>query len=173
MFLAKTAVYLTDVHPKKERLEDGDDRKVFVLKLSIQPFTGTMAEQMNVKSRLFDSKGEPHANVLGASLGIKVNGPQTLSIYRALGDEMPVSITLRNVEVQPSIYVRHDKETPQYAATLTVLTDGMPDPKVTQELISLYTEQVFVTIESEQGDMLTAEGEEGEPRLVGAGATAH
>lgn len=173
MFENKTAVYLKEVFPQKEKVEDGDHRKVIVLKLGIQPFTGAMAETMNVKGRLFDSKGEPHQNIISVALGIKVDGPQTVRIYRAPDHEMPITLELRNVKVEPSISVRADKETPQYAATLTLTTDGMPNPKDLMTLISLYTEQVLVTIEPEQGDMLTRAGEEGEPRMAAAGATAH
>lgn len=157
MFEKRTAMYLRDVFPKEVKEDDGTSRKCLVLKMQLQPFTAEQAGELNVKTRLFDSKGDAHQDVQAATLSIRINGLQGVTFHRAPDAEMPQSLVLRNITVEQSVKVRCDGETPQYAATFTLVTDGMPAPKDLLYLIEGHASQHFLTFEDEQGDLLEDE----------------
>lgn len=155
MFSKRTAFYLRNIGPREEKEEGGDGkRKCLVMDFQLQPFTPEQAGELNVKTRLFSSDGEPHPNVIACALGIEVGGNQKVTFFRAPDDEMPQSLTLRNVKVEPKLRVRRDGETPFFSAKLTLVTDGMPDPKDLLALIEGHASQFFLTFETEQGDLL-------------------
>lgn len=154
MFKRRTAFYLRDIRPREEKEEGGDSRKCLVLDFQLQPFTPEQAGELNVKTRLFGSDGEPHPNVISCALSIAVGGNQQVTFFRAPDAEMPESITLRNVKVEGKLQVRRDSETPAFAARVTLVTDGMPDPKDLLALIEGHMSQFFLTFETEQGDLL-------------------
>lgn len=156
MFSPKTAMTLSDVHPKRDKKADGTSEKILVLRLTVEPFTAEMAADLNVKSRLFSShSGDAHQDVLTANLAI-APGLQSVAFHRAPDPEMPVSVVLRAVKVEPTLVVRKDKETNLFNAALT-LNCHMPDAKDVLAFIVGHAEQWFVTFEREQGDMLESE----------------
>lgn len=154
MFKHRTAFYLRNISPREEKQEDGERRKCMVLDFQIEPFTPEQAAELNVKTRLFSSDGEPHPNVISAALGINVGGNQQVTFFRAPDAEMPQSMILRNVKVENKLRVRKDGETPAFSAKVTLVTDGMPDPKDLLALIEGHASQFFLTFETEQGDLL-------------------
>jgi hypothetical protein len=167
MFPVKTAMTLAAVYPKREKREDGTTEKVLVLKVTVEPFTSEMAGELNIKSRLFSAAGggEAHADVMGAHLAV-APGLQTVAFHRAPDPEMPVSVVLRAVKVEPKLVIRKDKETNLYNATLT-LNAHMPDARDVLAFFQGHAEQWFVTFEREQGDMLeSAEDVEKKPRRL-------
>lgn len=154
MFAARTGFYLRDVSSREEKEEDGTTRKCMVLSMQLQPFTADQANELNIKTRLFDSRGEAHPDVLNATLSVDVHGLQSVTFFRAPDAEMPQSLTLRNVTVESKAKVRKDGETPQYSAGFILVTDGMPGKDALLYLFEGQSEQHFLTFESEQGDLL-------------------
>lgn len=156
MFAPKTAMTLAAVYPKRDKKADGALEKLLVLKVAVEPFTAAMAGDLNVKSRLFTAgSGDAHGDVMAAALGI-APGLQAVQFFRAPDPDMPVSVALRAVKVEPVLAVRKDKETNLYNATLT-LNCHMPDARDVLALIMGHAEQWFLTFENEQGDMLESE----------------
>jgi hypothetical protein len=154
MFAARTGFYLRDVSSREEKEEDGTTRKCMVLSMQLQPFTADQANELNIKTRLFDSRGEAHPDVLNATLSVDVHGLQSVTFFRAPDAEMPQSLTLRNVTVESKAKVRKDGETPQYSAGFILVTDGMPGKDALLYLFEGQSEQHFLTFENEQGDLL-------------------
>lgn len=151
MFNANTPMRLTGCAGKQ--VKDGKERRrVLVLSFQLQPFTPEMAEDLHIKSRLFSSRsGEPLPDVLTTTLAIS-NPLQRVQI-RSAPDVPQATVTLQDAEIAPKITVRKDKEGPVYSATLVVVAD-YPSGDNLLYLMQRVTEQFFVTLESEQGDML-------------------
>lgn len=153
MFPPKTAMTLTGVYPKRDKKADGTSEKLLILKVAVEPLTSEMAADLNLKTRLFSSgSGEAHSDVLSASLSI-APGLQSVAFYRAPDPEMPVSVVLRAVKVEPALVVRKDKETNLFNGTLT-LNCHMPDARDVLAFFHGHAEQWFVTFEREQENML-------------------
>lgn len=162
MFSPHTPMRLIGCNGKQIR-ERKDRRRALVLTFQLQPFSPAMAEDLNVRGRLFSvTSGEPLSDVLGTKLAIAV-APQRVEI-RMAPDQPAASVDLPAVIVQPVLNVRKDKEGPVYSATLSMLCD-YPAGDHLLLLMQRVTEQFFVTLTAEQGDMLANMGREA-PRLV-------
>lgn len=157
MFAPRTAMYLNNVSQKKETNSKGERQKLIVLTFTIQPFTPDQAADLNVKSRLFDaSSGDPFDDVLGSKLAVSAGGKQKVLLYRAPEPEMPVSVELRYATFDGGISVRADKETPQYAATFSLVADKPSADDLLKIWDGCY-EQWFATFELEQPSILETE----------------
>lgn len=136
----------------KQIREGNDRRRVLVLAFQLQPFTVEMAEDLNVKSRLFSVRtGEALPDVLSTSLAIQAP-PQRVEIRLAPDQDRP-SVELVAAVIKPVLTVRKDKEGPVYSATVTIVSD-YPSGDNLLMLMQRVTEQFFVTLAPEQGDML-------------------
>lgn len=162
MFSPHTPMRLIGCNGKQIR-EGNERRRALVLTFQLQPFSPDMAADLNVRNRLFSvNTGEPLPDVLGTKLAITV-APQRVEI-RLAPDQGRPSVELIAVSVQPVLNVRKDKEGPVYSATLSLLCD-YPSGDNLLLLMQKVTEQFFVTMTPEQGDMLARMGREA-PRLV-------
>jgi hypothetical protein len=161
VFAARTALRLTGCNGKTVKDANGAAQRAVVLTFMAQPFTAEMANDLNVKARLFNiSTGEPIPEMAAAKLKISL-APQRMRLYMAPDEEMPVSVEVEAVTVSPTIDVRADREGPVYAGTFSVV---FPYP-VAKDLLWLFhqvTAQVFATFEAEQGALPVV----GEDRLV-------
>lgn len=165
MFTAHTPMRLIGCNGKQIR-EKNERRRVLVLSFQIQPFTPDQAGDLNIKSRLFSVRdGEPLKDVLSTTLAIAAP-LQRVAIRMAPDQDLP-SVELFAAAIQPKLTVRKDREGPVYSATLYVVSD-YPSGDNLLLLMQRVTEQFFVTLTPEQGDML--DGAEGRaPALVGNG----
>jgi hypothetical protein len=169
MFNPRTPLYLRDVTFRVKDV-NGENKKVVDCQFMIQPFKPEMAEELGLRSRLFNmSTGEPDPTIQSAEL--RINVPlQMLSIAMA-PDSGEDRLALRHVRVSSTIRVRRDKEGPVYAATFRVDFD-YPTPNELLYLAHGINDQHFCTFATEQDSMLDDEGDE---PAAGAGesATAH
>src|SRR5574341_425932 len=157
MLTKRTPCQLKSILIKDEKDEDGDVRTVVKLRFAIAPFTKEQADELNVKSRLFDaSTGEPHANVIDGKVAIESEGIQTVTFYRTPDDALPKGLVLRNVVVDKALKYRREK-TPTLSAVLTLVTDGLPEPKALFYLIEGHGRSHYLAFESEQADLLEDE----------------
>jgi hypothetical protein len=162
MFATNTPARLVGVAGQQVREKD-ERRRVIVLAFQLQPFTVAMADDLNIKGRLFSSlDGEPLKDVISTKLAIGVP-KQRVEIRLAPDQEVP-SVELYAAVIKPAITIRKDREGPVYSATFYVVSD-YPSGDNLLLLMQRVTEQFFVTLTPEQGDMLdTAEGRQ--PALV-------
>ncbi len=146
MFGPKTPLRLQGCNGKTRKDVDGTRRRVVVLTFQAQPFTETMANDLNVKGRLFSiGDGQPLPDV--ASIALKIAIPrQRMSLFEAPDDEMPASVSVEDIEIAPILNVRADKEGPVYSALVSV-EFPYPEAKQLLWLFHRVTEQVFATFE--------------------------
>ena len=145
MFSPFTPMRLTGCNGKTKKAEDGGKARVVVLTFMLQPFTPEMANDLNVKARLFSlSSGEPLQDI--QDIGLKIAVPQQkMSLFEA-PDVARASVVVDSVDVSPIIRVRADKEGPIYAATFNVSFD-YPTAKELLWLFHRVTDQAFATFE--------------------------
>jgi hypothetical protein len=162
MFKPRTPLRLTGCNGKTVKDADGTPSRAVVLTFMAQPFTPEMAEDLNVKGRLFNvSSGEPIPEIATCKLKIALP-PQRMRLYVAPDEELKPSVEVEAVAVSPTIDVRADKEGPVYAGTFSVVFP-FPIPSDLLWLFHRVTEQVFATFEAEQNALPI----QGEPALVG------
>lgn len=162
MFGEHTPMRLLGCNGKAIREKD-ERRRVLVLSFQLQPFTPEMADDLNVKGRLFSSlDGEPLKDVISATLAIAAP-PQRVDI-RLAPDQPRPSVELYAAQLQPKLTIRKDREGPVYSATIYIVSD-YPSGDNLLLLMQRVTEQFFVTLAPEQGDMLTAPASS-QPSLV-------
>lgn len=158
MFKPRTPMRLHGCNGKTKKDSDGNAIRVVVLTFMLQPFTDEMANDLNVKARLFSlGDGQPLKDVLSTKLAIAVP-QQRMELFEAPDDEMKPSVVLDEVDISPVINVRADKEGPVYAAMFTA-TFAYPTGKDLLWLFHRVTMQTFVTMES-TGQQSLIDGEE-------------
>jgi hypothetical protein len=146
MFRPKTPLRLHGCNGKTRKDSDGQRRRVVVLTFQAQPFTDAMANDLNVKGRLFSiNDGTPLSDVASIALRISVPG-QKMSLFEAPDDEMPPSVVVDVVQVSPILNVRADKEGPVYSGLFSA-EFPYPEAKHLLWLFHRVTEQVFATFE--------------------------
>lgn len=146
MFAPLTPMRLHGCNGKTKKDADGNAIRVVVLTFQLQPFTDAMANDLNVKARLFNiNDGTPLSDVLSTKLAINVP-VQRMSLYEAPDIEKP-SVVLESVDISPVINVRADKEGPVYSAMFTAMFE-YPTGKDLLWLFHRVTMQTFVTMES-------------------------
>lgn len=161
MFSDHTPMRLVGCNGKQLR-EGSERRRALVLSFQLQPFTAEMAADLHIKTRLFSTRdGEPLNDVISTTLAISAP-PQRVEI-RLAPDQGNPSVELPAAMISPTLIVRKDKEGPVYSATLNIISD-YPSGDNLLLLMQRVTEQFFITLHSEQGDMLG----QGQTRLVEA-----
>lgn len=146
MFGPKTPLRLHGCNGKTRKDSDGQRRRVVVLTFQAQPFTDVMANDLNVKGRLFSiGDGSPLPDVASMALKIAVPG-QKMTLFEAPDADMPASVTVDQVDVSPILTVRADKEGPVYSALFSA-EFPYPEAKHLLWLFHRVTEQVFATFE--------------------------
>lgn len=164
MFGANTPMRLVGCNGKQVREKD-ERRRVLVLSWQLQPFTPEMATDLNIKGRLFSlSDGEPLKDVISSTLAIAAP-PQRVEIKMAPDQPRP-SVELYAAQLQPKITIRKDREGPVYSATIYIVSD-YPSGDNLLLLMQRVTEQFFITLTPEQGDMLSGGATNAQPTLVG------
>lgn len=165
MFAPQTPMRLIGCNGKQLKEAKSERRRALVLSFQLQPFTPDHANDLNIKSRLFStSDGEPLKDVISTTLAISAP-PQHVRIFLATGNDAPISVELYAALVQPKLTVRKDREGPIFSATLHIVSD-YPSGDNLLLLMQRVTEQFFVTLETEQGDML-GDASDQQPNLVG------
>lgn len=146
MFAPLTPMRLQGCNGKTKKDAEGNRLRVVVLTFMLQPFTSDMANDLNVKGRLFSiGDGTPLGDIVSTALKVAVP-TQRVSLFEA--PDMPkASVELAEVDVSPVINVRADKEGPVYAATFNV-SFAYPSAKDLLWLFQRVTDQAFVTMES-------------------------
>lgn len=158
MFGPNTPMRLVGCAGKQLRA-GSDKRRVLVLSWQLQPFTAEMANDLNIKARLFASRdGEPLPDVISTTLAIAV-APQRVQI-RMAPDQTKPSVELVAATLQPALTIRRDREGPVFSATVVIVAD-YPSGDNLLLLMQRVTEQFFVTLEIEQGDMLERAAQQG------------
>ena len=157
MFAALTPMRLHGCNGKTKKDADGNAIRVVVLTFQLQPFTDAMANDLNVKARLFNiSDGLPLPDVLSTKLAIDVP-VQKVSLFEA-PDMDKASVVLESVDISDVITVRADKEGPVYSAMFTAMFE-YPTAKDLLWLFHRVTMQTFVTMES-TGQQSLIDGDE-------------
>lgn len=152
MFGERTALYLQAVYPGVEK-DDQEERRILVLDWQIQPFKPEMAEELGVAGNLFARKdGEPLSDLINITLAI--SAPLQQIEMRMAPDAGDASCILRQVEIDPKLTVRRDKEGPVLCATLS-MSVRYPAPDDMLFLMNSYRQQRWLTMTPEQGNMLT------------------
>jgi hypothetical protein len=161
MFAPLTPMRLQGCNGKTKKDAEGNRLRVVVLTFMLQPFTAEMANDLNVKARLFGvTDGLPLNDIVSTALKVAVP-QQRVELYEA--PDMPkASVILPDVDVSPVINVRADKEGPVYAATFNV-SFAYPSAKDLLWLFQRVTDQAFVTMTSTGQQSLIGEIEEPEP----------
>lgn len=117
MFEARTPLYLRDVTFKIEEGKE-ESRKVVVCSFMVQPFTAAMAENLGIKSRLFNaSTGEPDPVVKALEAAIAV--PEQRIEFAMAPDAGRDAVTLPNCRISKTIRIMRDKEGPVFRATFS------------------------------------------------------
>lgn len=163
MFAQHTPMRLVGCNGKSIREKKGERRRVLVLSFQLQPFTVPMAEDLNIKGRLFSSiDGEPLKDIISSTLSIAAP-PQRVEI-RLAPDQGRPSVELFAALLQPKITIRKDREGPVYSATIYIVSD-YPSGDNLLLLMQRVTEQFFVTLGTEQNNMLDDASDQ-QPNLV-------
>jgi len=150
MFTAKNVAMRLEKFGLGTKKNGGDIEKVLKIGFGIQPFTIEMADDLGVKARLFaPNTGKPHDNVIGETLALGLR-MQRVSISLAEDQSQP-SVVLTEGIVGP-LAVRKDKEGPVYAASFQV-TATLPEARDLLFLAERYTDQVFVTLDEQEGSL--------------------
>ena len=159
MFRARTPLRLVGCNGKTVKDDDGNRHRAVVLTFQAQPFTDEMANDLNVKGRLFSiGDGQPLPDVAAVKLKIAVP-QQRMSLFEAPDAELNASVIV-DVDVAPFLNVRADKEGPVYSGLVSVQF-AYPEPKQLLWLFHKVTEQVFATFESTgQQSLVDAEDSE-------------
>lgn len=145
MFGPLTPLRLQGCAGKTKKDAEGNRLRVVVLTFQAQPFTSEMANDLNVKGRLFSlGDGQPLPDLVSVALKIAIP-QQKVSLFEAPDMPKP-SVVIDDADVSPIINVRADKEGPVYCATFNV-SFVYPTAKDLLWLFQRVTDQVFVTLE--------------------------
>ena len=156
MFAPDTPLTLTDVSFTTETVDE-NTRRIVVLKVKLRPFTAQHAEEVGVRSVLFNaSTGLPKPAISKATVIIAVAEQQVT--FAMAPDQGERRIVLRNVTVDPQMVVtiKHDRDPGECDATIK-LTFAYPTADVLLYLASGVNDTHYLTFDSEQGDLLTTD----------------
>lgn len=139
----------------KGKPKKSDPGKLCVTTLQMQPFDATLAQEFapGIRPKLFSRDGQPVEEILNIEIGLHTTHVMLVKFHMA--PDTRACIGLDTVEIGRRMKIRRDKETPQYAATLTLIHD-YPAAKDLLALVQNINAQYFVSIE-EQEPLLTAE----------------
>lgn len=145
MFGPLTPMRLHGCAGKTKKDAEGNRLRVVELAFLLQPFSPEMANDLNVKGRLFSvTDGQPLPDIVSTALRV-IMPRQKVAIFEA--PDMPAaSVELPDVDIAPIISVRADREGPVYAALFKVQFT-YPSAKDLLWLFQRVTDQVFVTLE--------------------------
>jgi hypothetical protein len=144
MFSPLTPMRLHGCNGKTKKDAEGGSLRVVVLTFQLQPFTSEMANDLNVKGRLFSlSDGMPLPDILSTALKVAIP-QQKVALYEAPDMPKP-SVELAEVDVSPIITVRADKEGPVYSALFSA-SFAYPSAADLLWLFHRVTMQTFVTM---------------------------
>jgi hypothetical protein len=159
-------MYLKKVTFASEK-KDGESRKICRLMLVIAPFDAQMAEELGsgIREHLFKrSTGEALEDIAEAKFAVAIGSLQELQIKLA-PDQPGNVIIVSNVRVDQKVRVRRDKETPAFEAKFT-MDFPYPHAEILQFLANQQNEQIIVSLQDEQLNMLDEQRREKKPRLA-------
>lgn len=154
MFQGRVPTYLRDLSFKIDRSTE-ERTRVVVCALTIQPFTRQLAGDVwePMVRRLWRADGEKATDVLAATFAVSVPTQRVYWYPTAAPDEDIKAMEIRHVTFGPSISVRSDNETPDYAANFS-LTFAYPDANDLLRLAHSLNSQWWLEFANEQGGLL-------------------
>jgi len=174
MFAPDTPMTLTDVTFTTE-VEDEETRRVVVCKFAIAPFTLAMADDLNIRTVLFDTSGLLKEAIETVVANISV--PDQRLTFAMSPDQGDRRVVLPNVEVVEKLKakIKRDRD-PVVCEAVLKLRFLYPTADQLLYIANGVNETHYLTFEPEQLDLLTSAEDDQEPirrRPTGHGATAH
>jgi hypothetical protein len=165
---------LTDVTFTTE-VEDEETRRIVVCTFAIAPFTPSQADDLNIRSLLFDSSTGTLKPAIDAVTALISHEDQRLT-FAMTPDQGDRRIVLPNVRIEEKLKakVKHDREPAVCEATLKV-SFSYPTADQLLYIANGVNDTHYLTFEPEQGDLLTSMDDDEPIRRGrhGASATAH
>lgn len=167
MFAADTPMLLADVTFTTE-VADAETRRIVVCTFALMPFTTQHANDLNVRSLVFDSQGLPKPSIEQMILRVDVP-PQRLTFAMA-PDLASQRVVMRDVDIESRlrVKVKQDRDPPAVEAVMKV-SFHYPSAEDLLYIANGVNDTHYLTFESEQGDLLTSVVEDSEgtvPRHV-------
>lgn len=156
MFAPNTPMTLTDVTFTTE-VEDEETRRIVVCTFALAPFTPAHADDLNVRSLLFDSSTGLLKPAI-ETVVLNINAPDQRLTFAMTPDQAERRIVLPNVAIEEKLRakVKRDREPAVCEAVLKV-SFQYPTADQLLYIANGVTDTHYLTFEPEQLDMLTAE----------------
>jgi hypothetical protein len=154
MFEGRVPVYLKDLSFKIDRRSD-EQVRVVVCTLNIQPFTRQLAEDIwpPMAKRLYRADGEKVTDMPAATFTPSVPPQRVMWFPTPAPQEDVKAMEFRHVTFGPSINVRSDKETPDFAASFS-LTFAYPEANDLLRLAHSLNTQWWLEFANEQEGLI-------------------
>lgn len=152
MFSPETPMTLTDVTFTTE-VEDEETRRIVVCTFAIAPFTPAHADDLNVRSLLFDSSTGLLKPAI-ETVVLNISAPDQRLTFRMVPDARP-SLVLPNVAIDEKLRakVKRDRE-PSVCEAILKISFAYPTAEQLLYIASGVNETHWLTFEPEQGDLL-------------------
>lgn len=159
MFAAHTAMTLTSVCFTTE-VEDEETRRVVECALKIAPFTIAHADDLNLRTLMFDSSTgtlKPALDQIVASIAV----PEQRLTWARSPEAAAQHVILPCVRIEGKLRakVKLDREPPTCEAVLKI-SFQYPTADDLLQLAGAVNDVIYVTFEPEQGDLLTAQDDQ-------------
>jgi len=156
MFAPDTPMTLTDVTFTTE-VEDEETRRIVVCTFAIAPFTSSHADELNIRSVLFDIATGSLKPAVAAVTALISPEDQRLT-FAMTPDQGDRRIVLPNVRIEPKLKakIKHDRE-PAVCEALIKISFSYPTADQLLYIANGVNDTHYLTFEPEQLDLLTAE----------------
>lgn len=155
MFAPNTPMTLADVRFTTE-VVDEETRRVVICSLAMAPFTPAQASDLNVRSLVFDTGGQPKPAI--ETIVLRVDLPLQRLAFAMAPDQFDRRIQFTDVAIDPKLRVKIKRDrgdTPVCEAVMKV-NFRYPSAEDLLYLANGVTDTHYLTFEPEQGDLLTA-----------------
>ena len=151
--------------------EDEETRRIVVCTFALAPFTYAMADDLNIRTVLFDGPGNGTGNLKSAieTVVAHIDMPDQRLSFAMAPDQGERRIVLPNVSIEDQVKakVKRDREPAVCEATIKV-SFAYPTADQLLYIANGVNDTHYLTFEPEQFDLLQAE-DDGEPIRRGRG----
>jgi len=161
MFAPNTPMTLTDVTFTTETIDE-ETRRIVVCTFAIIPFTGAQAEDLHVRSLLFDATtGQPKEAI--ETIVLHVDMPLQRMAFAMAPDQTDMRIVIEHAQVEPKLRakVKRDRDPLMIEASLKV-SFHYPTGDELLYIANGVNDTHYMTFEPEQGDLLDDADEQGD-----------
>lgn len=167
MFAPDTPMLLADVTFTTESADE-ETHRIVVCTFALMPFTTQHANDLNIRSLVFDSQGLPKPSI--EQMIVRVDVPPQRLTFAMAPDQSSPRVVMRDVEIESRlrVKVKQDRDPPAVEAVMKI-SFQYPTADDLLYIANGVNDTHYLTFESEQGDLLTSVAEDSEgtvPRHV-------